>query len=450
MNWLKNFLTWIDKKENHDPSNFWMWGYILSFTLPLFFAAALFFGLPLINHLAEINADSAKNALSTILQCQVSIIAIVIAISLVALELSITKYGKEVFEIFTHHPAMWLLLLSYILSIILNTALLLSIIQPGNENITDGFKVFSIYYTTFLFFMLLFVLIPHFRVTMNQLHSDRIFLNLIDRIKVSDLKPRDDPFQAIFSIIYSAIEKNDFQTMSDLISGCKNKYVEIMNSASPSLDKPNISFRFFEDLQRATSMLLTKNEAKFVFEILTRIREICDNSLENNESVSFNDSIKFIGEIGAKSLNLDYKQSTINSIFALTEYYDKSKTNDFFTSHQEIFSKSFYNIGVAAFIKKDFGLGGIIIETIKRIIKDNIESNEYVSINAISLYCQLIDKSVEVGTQQFYNEGVTFLTEKNHHAKNNRKDNISTMIEYELESIKAINLYYSELAAKTH
>jgi uncharacterized membrane protein len=183
------------------------------------------------------NADSAKSVLTTIIQSQVSIIAIVISISLVAIELSITKYGKEVFEIFKQHPAIWLLLLSYILSIVLNTTLLLSIIRMGDEIIDDNFKVASIYYSTGLFFMLLIVLIPHFRVTMNQLHTDRIFLSLIENIRVSNLKPQDDPFQAIFSIIYSAIEKNDFQTMSEFVYGSKNKYIEIMNADLPQRDK---------------------------------------------------------------------------------------------------------------------------------------------------------------------------------------------------------------------
>ena len=439
---LKDLLTTIDTTENSDPPRFWMWVYIISFILPLIVAGVLLVGLPHIGLVAEINADSAKSTLSTIIQSQVSIIAIVIAISLVAIELSITKYGKEVFEIFKQHPAMWLLLVSYILSILLNTVLLLSIFQTTDGIITAEIKVFSIYYSISLFFMLVIILLPHFRTTMNQLHTDRVFLGLIEHIKVSNLKPQDDPFQAIFSIIYSAIEKNDFQTMSDLMTGCKNKYIEIMNAESRSLNKQYISFRFFDDIQRTTFIPLAKNETKFVFEILTRTKEICDNSLERNERISFNDGIQIMGKIGANSLNLTYKQNAYDSLSALTEYYDKSKTNTFFKPHLSVFSKSLYDIGVIAISKNDRGFAGHIFLQLKRIISDNAESNEPVAINAIFQYCQLVNKSVEAGIQQFYNEGLTFLTEINSGATEREQRNLIFISKSELDSIKAIKDYY--------
>lgn len=444
MNWLKDLLIWIDKKENPNPSSFWMWVYILSFTLPLFFAGLLLGFLPLIDHLTVMNADSAKSVLTTIIQSQVSIIAIVISISLVAIELSITKYGKEVFEIFKQHPAIWLLLLSYILSIVLNTTLLLSIIRMGDEIIDDNFKVASIYYSTGLFFMLLIVLIPHFRVTMNQLHTDRIFLSLIENIRVSNLKPQDDPFQAIFSIIYSAIEKNDFQTMSEFVYGSKNKYIEIMNADLPHRDKKYISFRFFDDLKRTTLLLLEKNEQKFVYEILLRIKDICNNALENKELISFHDGIKSIGDIGGNSLYLNYKQNAYDSLVSLKDYYDKSKANTFFKSHLIIFSESLRDIGVIALSKKDFGFAGLIFLQIKEIILENVEFNEKISINAIFLYGQLVNKSVEVGYQQFYDEAITFLTEINTYATENKQDSLSFMSRSELDRIKAIKDYISK------
>jgi len=443
INFIRALLTKIDTTEDLDPPRFWMWIYIASFILPLIFAAGLMWLLPQVGLLVEINAESAKSTLSTIIQSQVSIIAIVIAISLVAIELSITKYGKEVFEIFKQHPAMWLLLVSYTLSIILNTTLLLSIFQTGNETITAEIKVFSLYYSTFLFFMLVIVLLPHFRATMNQLHTDKVFLGLIDHVKISDLKPHDDPFQAIFLIVYSAIEKNDFQTMSILISASQRKYIEIINAGSPALNKQFISFRFFDDLKRVTITLLGKTERRFVFEIFTVIRGICDNSLEKREILSYAYAINFVGDIGANAVKWEYQQTANDSFSLLVEYYEKTKGISNFKTFLSVFSQSFSNIGEEAILKNNFGLGGTIILQFKTIILDNIDSNEYVPVNAIMLYGQLINKCVKQGNQQFYDEAIPFLEQINAIATERNLDKIVFMSKHELEEIKAVREYYT-------
>jgi uncharacterized Zn finger protein len=75
---------------------------------------------------------------------------------------------------------------------------------------------------------------------------------------------------------------------------------------------------------------------------------------------------------------------------------------------------------------------------------ENVEFNEKISINAIFLYGQLVNKSVEVGYQQFYDEAITFLTEINTYATENKQDSLSFMSRSELDRIKAIKDYISK------
>ena len=402
----------------------------------------LYWGLPLTGRVLEINAETAKSGLSTIIQSQVSIIAIVISISLVVFELSITKYGKELFEIFKRHPALWYLLFSYISSIILNSCILFSIIEDGQIEISSLFKVCLIYYSVCLFFMLLLVLIPHFLATMNQLHTERVFSNLLEHINIQKLTSLDNPFQVIFPHIYSSIEKNDFPTMITLISRIKTKYFEIMNYESPSLNKKYISSRFFDDIIRAIVLLFEKNEIRSIIDIFGIIKEICDESLEHNISLSFTHAVHSFGEIGVKAVIFQNKLISSECMLILFEYYQKAKVHNIFGSDLSFFSQSFYDIGDAALSQKDFLFASHFFDQIKKIIKDNIEINEYVVNNAIFLYGQLINKSVKEGNQQFFNESITFLEEINTIALAKNFKGIAFISESELNSIKAIKEYY--------
>ena len=67
--------------------------------------------------LAQTDADSARYMLSALVQSQAAIVAIVISLTLIAVQLSASAYSPRVIRIFRNNPDVWLLLGLYGMSI---------------------------------------------------------------------------------------------------------------------------------------------------------------------------------------------------------------------------------------------------------------------------------------------------------------------------------------------
>jgi len=64
-------------------------------------------------NLFHTDANSARYMLSALVQSQAAIVAIVVTLSLIAVQLTASAYSPRVIDIFKKNPDMWILLLSY-------------------------------------------------------------------------------------------------------------------------------------------------------------------------------------------------------------------------------------------------------------------------------------------------------------------------------------------------
>lgn len=95
--------------------------------------------------LSQGSADSARYLFSSVAQCQAAIIAIVITITLVAVQLSAQTYTPRAIDIFIDSKAFWSLLTVYAVSIIYDVSVL-PLIPPTSSDhpVTDLINLFSI------------------------------------------------------------------------------------------------------------------------------------------------------------------------------------------------------------------------------------------------------------------------------------------------------------------
>jgi hypothetical protein len=184
------------------------------FLLVLLFAVvgAIFFNF---FNLFQTDADSARYMLSAMVQAQAAIIAIVVTLTLVAVQLTASAYSPRVIRIFRDNPDMWILLLFYVVSILYGL-LVLKMIQAGDLREISLFgsyleyHIFSAYITVAFTFFMLF---PYMWNTITLLNPS----TMLDRLAVKITKDKlfesnDDPTQPIIDIVHGSIMRYDLAT----------------------------------------------------------------------------------------------------------------------------------------------------------------------------------------------------------------------------------------------
>ncbi len=391
---IQYFLEYIDKQDEQSPELFWRNLYLLSLTFSLACAIAipiifLLFGIPI-----QFNADSARYLLSAIIQAQAAIIAIVISLTIVAIQVTTSAYSPRFIEVFKKHPALWLFLGMYTFSISITTILLSLITQAITIN-NAIILIFFIFDVSF-FICLIAILIPHVRVTMNYLNALNIIEQLVKQISVDKIKPETDPFQPAFDVIYGAIKKDDYTTMSSSLILVRDKFIEIMAQGERQYKKQYISYRFFDDLKRCGFMLIGKKEERFAFEVLTRITDICDYCHKEEDITVLENAIKTLQELGsdAAQRKIGFVLDRVLKIF--DEVYIKSKESHNYLKDSVFLASSYQTIAIWAINSGNYNPADKSIKQLCKFVDDNI--NVHVGLGNASV--ESLEKIIEVAIEK--------------------------------------------------
>jgi len=186
--------------------------YVFLLLLVIFIGAILFAHF----NLFHTDADSARYLLSALVQSQAAIVAIVISLTLIAVQLTASAYSPRVIDIFKKNPDMWILLGCYGVSIFYGFIVLKlvegaeggtvsqSVIWSlGSVSISFEFYVSLAYWLGAFAFIALF---PYMWNIIRLLKSGNIINRLateITRDKI--LNYEEDPIQPIMDIIHGSI-----------------------------------------------------------------------------------------------------------------------------------------------------------------------------------------------------------------------------------------------------
>lgn len=286
------------KLRDLDYSHPWqLWGlfYCILILAACLAAGSVFFFFPTYN----IDVENARYLLSSSIQIEAAILAIVFSLTLIAVQTTATGYSSRVNEVFKRHPNMWFLLGLYISSITLGSILLLVI----NTQILESpeFKQ-KIYFTISLQIGSLIALFPYYYNTLNLLNSESILKRLGKFITAGNIKPGVDPFQSLFDIIYGAIRNNDLTTINSGFRLSTGKFVELMTPKIDEKDEEYITSRFFNDLKRCGFLLNEKHEVEMTSELISYLLDICEWGIESNNTTITTTAITTIRDIGKNAI----------------------------------------------------------------------------------------------------------------------------------------------------
>lgn len=351
--------------------------------------------------------ETTSSYIGTSIQIQATILAIVISLTILAVEMSASKYSPRVTEIFKKNISMYIFLFSYILSIIIGSIFLVFI---NNFNSITLLTIGTLFYLA-LGNLLVVLLIPYFLTILNFLDTENIIKKLSQNVDIHSIEPSKDPFQSVFDVIYGAIKINDFTTMSTGLISAEKRLKEIFDGRVSGSEEDYIFFRFFDDMKRCGFLLVEKKENKYAFEIINRLITINEWAIDKQDIILLKHSIATIQEIGVRACEYKMKDVVNHSLTALSEISnsivkeDLTQRSDYVKKYGGIiylFIDSLVSIGFCL-IKQDTKITRSVFQKVNDFTKEAIKLNININYNRIiEKNISIMKSSIELGESSIF------------------------------------------------
>jgi hypothetical protein len=234
------------KEKNHDwKSGLYLWikssvvAHFKYLVAAIFIFAFVFAFLFQCLYLFHTDVNSARYMLSALVQSQAAIVAIVITLTLIAVQLTASAYSPRVVDVFRKNPGMWILLLLYGTSIFYGL-IVLRLIEGNKGELVNQSVIWSFGHSitldcciTLAFWLgiVAFVaLIPYILYITDLLKPEKIIKELANGItKNKEYNSSKDPIQPIVDIIRGSIRKYDFETTKEGLKEVTNQVIKVVD-----------------------------------------------------------------------------------------------------------------------------------------------------------------------------------------------------------------------------
>jgi len=334
----------IARVESRYPWSFWLIYYcIFLLSIALF---SLGYTHLLINlHPTDVN--SARYLLSALIQSQASIIAIVITLTLVAIQITVSNYSPRVVAIFLKSPHMYLIFLFYVFSIGFEIITLQSI--SGNDGVISQNLEYLVSYSIWLTIFLAISLLPYLRNTLDGLNPEKIALGLIKKIDkkfIISSEARNNYLEPIFDIIHIAINRYDLPVVKNCLKDLSEEIIESISVSNLPVENSSIIKIYTQHLRHCAQLAIDVNDEEILLDILANFHKILIYTVKITDDISSNEIIDKIDQIHTLSLDADFRKS-LRKIITILDTVSKGTTDDLgkiYTGDNPPFRKANYSL----------------------------------------------------------------------------------------------------------
>jgi ribosomal protein S20 len=262
--------------------------------------------------------------LSALVQSQAAIVAIVITLTLIAVQLTASAYSPRVIDIFKKNPDMWLLLGCYGVSIFYGFFVLKLVKETeggavsqsaiwslGPISISFEFFVSLAYWLGAFTFVALF---PYMWNIISLLKSENIIKRLtieINRDKI--LNSKEDPIQPIADIIHGSIMKYDLETTRVGLNAVTDQVIEIIDSDT----EREISKLFCEHLVRSGRLAIRREDEGSTVEVIKNLENFGKSAADRSLESATVQAIEFLGAVGIAAVKIGLEFSPLLAAMSL-------------------------------------------------------------------------------------------------------------------------------------
>ncbi|WP_406656194.1 DUF2254 family protein [Methanolobus sp. ZRKC2] len=292
--------------------------------------------------------DNERYLLSALVQSLAAVIALVITLSLVAVQLAAQSYSARVIDVYKRKPDMWILLSIYIITIFYGLGLIKIIGLGVLSNYTEG-AIFTAYFMGFFAFI---CLVPYMLKTLDLLKPSTVIKllseditkeNILESLKIDEEIEDRDTIQPIIDMINRALERNDYETARNGLTSIANSIIFIFkNTQFESEEEAKLSNHITLHIERLGIQALNKQNEDSTLSAIVNLERIgtqaCNNGFSKavlktidaleiiGKNISETDfenllqqNIKALGEVGAKAIKKNYEDEAQAALTALMD-----------------------------------------------------------------------------------------------------------------------------------
>ncbi len=362
--------------------------------------------------------DSVKFFLSSLIQSEATVIAIVITLSLVVIQLTASTYSTRVIDIFKESPIIWIIVGTFVSAIAYGLTLLKFIDVIAASGISNfetsiwisyllaifAFGALILYLISALNIMKSSTVIDSFarRITNESILSsvsedEKIVENDATSLNYSYiysdiLKPvieiDADPIQPIIDIIHSSMMKYDYGTMRYGLKVLENYMVSLLNNNEFSKDEGIITKHILTHLERVGRLAASREDEDSVEEVVTVIFTIGKLAVEHEIENLAGEAVNSIKNIGRSAIRREMEDvgMIITDLIAEIGRNSAKRKLDFVTSVSVnslgIIGKDSSKHALQG-LEETVWMAGSIHEIGKLAIKNGLNQSVFYAVNSI-------------------------------------------------------------------
>jgi len=305
-------------------------------------------------NLFHTEANSARYMLSALVQSQAAIVAIVITLTLIAVQLTASAYSPRVIDIFKNNPDMWLLLGFYGFSIFFGFIVLKLVVGAEGEAVSQsailslGFVSVSFEFCVSLAHWLgaftFVALFPYMLNIIGLLKPENIIKRLaIDITKDKILNTKEDPIQPIMDIIHVSIRKYDIETTRVGLRVVTERVTEIIDSNS----EKGISERFCRHLGRVGGLAASKMDEESTTEVIENLELFGKSTAIKGLEYATWQAAWSLGDVGRTAAEKGFEYATKQAAWSLGDVGRTAVEKGFENATQQV-AESLGDVGKIA------------------------------------------------------------------------------------------------------
>lgn len=267
----------------------------------------------------SINVTDAKDTINLLIQIEASVIAIIISLSLVAVQLASSSYSARAVEIFKKSVSFWFIVLLYIGLIVYGIVLTINIIDPL---IIQNFIVIDYLLGIFAFLSL----IPFIYNTLDVLKPTTIIKKLSKDITIEKIlkhldneNDNEDPIQPLIDIIQISLVKYDYRTLKDCLSEIEIHIDDILKTKElTNENQKKINIYLLKHFDRIADLAISRKDEDSLKEIIItslKTSNIFNERWEFDKKI-LDKTLDFIKNIG--DLALDQEMSIVVMLISIS------------------------------------------------------------------------------------------------------------------------------------
>jgi hypothetical protein len=306
---------WVSSNRKLWTTRIFVYGFLL--LLVIFVGAVTFAHF----NLFHTDVTSARYMLSALVQSQAAIVAIVITLTLIAVQLTASAYSPRVIRIFRNNPDMWLLLGCYGVSIFYGFIVLKLVEGAGDEAVSQS-AIWSLGWISISFescvslaywlgaftFVALFLyminiidllrpenIIKRLAIEITKENVSK-FIESVEENEKDRKKPVEkDPILPIMDIIHGAVMKYDPETVRVGLKAVTDQMIEIIGPD----DEEKISKHFCDHLKLVSRSAISREDVESTVEVIDNLKNFGKSTAEKRLEYAAKPAAKSIEGVGA-------------------------------------------------------------------------------------------------------------------------------------------------------